>query len=179
MALKCKRLGPGSIPVIYIEPDSSVMAPLKKLAIFLTGLGGTKEYQVTFLQEIASRGYVALAFDNARHGERGSEPTGELARKVFANMRKEGWKVLGQTVLDISTVIDWAVDTLGAAPQVRMGGISMGGDISIAVAGIDPRIVRVAPIITTPDWLRPAPMPTTPMSFPARANGGRLCSTGG
>lgn len=31
----------------------------------------------------------------------------------------------------------------------------MGGDISIATAGIDRRIVRVAPVVTTPDWLRP------------------------
>lgn len=146
----------GDIPVLYIEPEvSAAPAVDRKLVIFLTGLGGTKERQVSFLQEIADRGYMALAFDNYRHGERGTEPTGELARRVFANMRKEGWKVLGQTVLDTEKVIDWAIEKLGVQPEIRMGGMSMGGDISIAAAGIDPRIVRIAPIITTPDWLRP------------------------
>jgi len=36
-----------------------------------------------------------------------------------------------------------------------MGGISMGGDIAIAAAGIDHRIERAAAIVATPDWLRP------------------------
>ncbi len=31
----------------------------------------------------------------------------------------------------------------------------MGGDIAVAVAGIDPRIHAVAAIVSTPDWLRP------------------------
>jgi fermentation-respiration switch protein FrsA (DUF1100 family) len=31
----------------------------------------------------------------------------------------------------------------------------MGGDIAVAVAGIDSRISKVAAIIATPDWLRP------------------------
>jgi uncharacterized protein len=36
-----------------------------------------------------------------------------------------------------------------------MGGISMGGDMSIATAGIDRRIHCVATMLATPDWLRP------------------------
>ena len=31
----------------------------------------------------------------------------------------------------------------------------MGGDISVALAGIDHRIIRVAAIVATPDWTRP------------------------
>ncbi|WP_058303109.1 alpha/beta hydrolase [Gorillibacterium timonense] len=143
----------GDIPVLYLEPE--IPASERKLVIFLTGLGGTKERQIPFLKEFAGRGYFALAFDNYRHGERGELPLGDLVNQVFANMRKEGWKILGQTVLDTQKVIDWAIDVLKVSPEVRMGGISMGGDISIAAAGIDTRIVRVAPIITTPDWLRP------------------------
>lgn len=143
----------GHIPVLYIEPEEP--AADRKLAIFLSGLGGTKEALVPYLQEIAAHGYIALAFDNAGHGERGSEPADELVRQTFSNMRKYGWKILGQTTLDTQTVIGWAIETLQVLPEIRIGGISMGGDISIAAAGIDRRIVRVAPIITTPDWLRP------------------------
>ncbi|WP_438431604.1 alpha/beta hydrolase [Gorillibacterium sp. sgz500922] len=145
----------GPIPVLYREPESVPAKAERKLAIFLTGLGGTKEKQAEFLKDIAERGYVALAFDNAGHGERGTEARDDLVSRVFGNMRREGWKVLGQTVLDTSAVIDWAVTALGVSEQVRMGGISMGGDITIAAAGVDRRIVRAAPIITTPDWLRP------------------------
>jgi len=36
-----------------------------------------------------------------------------------------------------------------------MGGLSMGGDISLTTAGIDPRVRRVGAVVATPDWLRP------------------------
>ncbi|MBW4080668.1 alpha/beta hydrolase [Paenibacillus sp. S150] len=143
----------GHIPVLIIEPKEP--AAERRLAIFLSGLGGNKERLVPYLQDIADQGYIALAFDNDQHGERGSAGSGNLVDRVFSNMRNYGWKILGQTTLDTKTVIDWAIDTLGVQSDVRVGGISMGGDISIAAAGIDPRIVRIAPIIATPDWLRP------------------------
>jgi hypothetical protein len=43
---------------------------------------------------------------------------------------------------------------LGVAPQVGIGGISM-GDVSIAAAGVDERITAVAACIATPDCIRP------------------------
>ena len=36
-----------------------------------------------------------------------------------------------------------------------IGGISMGGDISVAAAGVDPRIIVVSACVATPDWMRP------------------------
>jgi dienelactone hydrolase len=65
------------------------------------------------------------------------------------------WPIIGQTILDTLRVIDWAVATLDVSPHIYMGGISMGGDIAVAAAGIDHRIQRVAAIVATPDWLRP------------------------
>ncbi len=38
---------------------------------------------------------------------------------------------------------------------LSVGGLSMGGDIAVAAAGLDHRVERVAAIIATPDWLRP------------------------
>ena len=148
----CKESVDG-IHVLYLEPPAPPAR--RRLAIFLTGLSGVKEDQVPFLADMAARGYVALAFDNHQHGERGSETGEEILARVFANMRRYGWPILGQTVIDTLRVIDWAIATLGVEPDVHMGGISMGGDITIAAAGVDSRIVRCAPIITTPDWLRP------------------------
>jgi dienelactone hydrolase len=70
-------------------------------------------------------------------------------------MYRYGWPILGQSVLDVSKVIDWFVANMGVSEEVAMGGISMGGDVSISAAGVDERIVRIAPFITTPDWMRP------------------------
>jgi dienelactone hydrolase len=141
------------IPVIYIKPEKTISK--RKLAIFLTGLGSTKEDLVPYLSDIAGKGFIGLAFDNYQHGERGTESGSDLTKRVFSNMRRFGWPILGQTIIDTEKVIDWAIANLDVLPQIYMGGISMGGDISIAAAGIDSRIVRVAPIVTTPDWLRP------------------------
>jgi dienelactone hydrolase len=141
------------IPVIYINPGEE--GTDKRLVIFLSGLGGTKEGLVSYLKDIAGKGDIALAFDNYRHGERGSETRDEIHARVFSNLRKYGWPILGQTVLDAQKVIDWAIETLGVKPGIYIGGISMGGDISIVLAGIDKRVKKVAAVVATPDWLRP------------------------
>jgi hypothetical protein len=41
-----------------------------------------------------------------------------------------------------------------ASPRVA-GGVSTGGDVAVALAGVDPRIDRVAALVATPDWARP------------------------
>ncbi|NQZ70560.1 MAG: prolyl oligopeptidase family serine peptidase, partial [Lentisphaeria bacterium] len=50
--------------------------------------------------------------------------------------------------------INWAEQNL-AITTVGIGGISMGGDISVLAAGLDTRIKAVAAGISTPDWMRP------------------------
>jgi dienelactone hydrolase len=78
-----------------------------------------------------------------------------LRDRVFGNFRRFMWPILGQSTLDALRIVDWAVETLDVAPEIYMGGFSLGGDIAVAAAGIDPRIRRVAAMIATPDWLRP------------------------
>jgi dienelactone hydrolase len=108
-----------------------------------------------FLQDIAAAGFVALSFDSWNHGERGTETQEELVSRVFGNFRRHMWPILGQTTLDTIRVVDWAMANLEVEPRVYMGGLSMGGDIAVAAAGIDHRIRRVAAVVATPDWLRP------------------------
>lgn len=141
------------IPVIWIEP--AVQPATVRLAIWLNGLSGTKEQMLPFLQDLAAAGFVALSFDAWQHGARGTETQEDLAARVFANFRRAMWPILGQTALDMLRVIDWAVKTLQVSPDIYLGGISMGGDIAVAAAGLDHRIRRVAAIVATPDWLRP------------------------
>lgn len=148
-----KKQNVDGIHVLYLEPSTPQLQ--RRLAIFLTGLSGVKEEQAAYLKDMADKGFIALAFDNYLHGERGTETSEQILDRTFTNMRRHGWTILGQTILDTLRVIDWAIAELGVLPEIYMGGISMGGDITIAAAGIDSRIVRCAPIVTTPDWLRP------------------------
>jgi len=141
------------IPVLWVEP--SVRHSAARLVIWLNGLSGTKEQMLPYLQELAAAGFVALSFDAWQHGARGTEAQPELAGRVFGNFRRAMWPILGQTTLDTLRVIDWAVSALDVWPSIYMGGISMGGDIAVAAAGLDHRIERVAAIVATPDWLRP------------------------
>lgn len=141
------------IPVIWFEPQKHRSA--RQLAMYLHPLSGTKELMVPYLQDLAAAGFVALSFDAWQHGERGIESREEIQARVFGNFRRHMWPILGQTTLDVLRVVDWAVGTLAIGPHVSIGGLSMGGDIAIAAAGIDHRIKRVAATIATPDWLRP------------------------
>ncbi len=142
----------GHIPLLWVKPAQ----PAKRLAIWLNGLTGKKEDMLPYLQALAEAGFAAVSFDLWQHGERGHETREEMANRVFGNFYHDMWPMLGHTTLDTLRVIDWAIPELGVgAPEVCMGGISMGGDISVAAAGLDRRIKRVAAMVATPDWLRP------------------------
>lgn len=141
------------LPAVWIEPTTP--SKPRVLALWLTHLGGSKEQTIPILQELADMGCVAVSFDPWRHGERGSEEPGELLSRVLGDFRQQMWPILGQTTLDCLRVIDWALDSVAPDAQVVVGGVSMGGDISVALAGIDSRVTRVAALIATPDWTRP------------------------
>jgi dienelactone hydrolase len=141
------------IPVLWTEPRREPRR--RQLIVFLPNLCGTKEQVADLLQELAAEGFVALSFDPWQHGERGTESRDDMVRRVFGAFRKHMWPILGQTTLDTLRVLDWAVATLGVEPACRIGGLSMGGDVAVAVAGVDRRVERVVSVVATPDWLRP------------------------
>jgi uncharacterized protein len=140
------------IPVVWLEPSEP--PDQTRVVLWLTGLAGTKERELAHLEELAENGFVAISFDPWQHGARGRETREEIGQRVFGHFRRNMWPILGQTTLDTLRVIDWATQKFGVS-TVSMGGISMGGDIAVAAAGLDPRITAVAAIIATPDWLRP------------------------
>lgn len=141
------------IPVRWVEATGS--SHRRQLIIFLPHLCGTKEQVAGLLEELAADGFVALSFDPWQHGERGTESREDMVHRVFGAFRRHMWPILGQTTLDTLRIIDWAIATLGVEPAVRIGGLSMGGDIAVAAAGLDYRVQRVAAVVATPDWLRP------------------------
>lgn len=152
MAVSLTKAAAGDIPLLYaVEGDTRG----KTLILWLTGFGGSKETTGAELVRLAQNGFVGLSFDPYQHGERRQgETNDELVQRVIGNIRRHFWPILARTAEETPQIIDWAMRELGVDQHVRMGGISMGGDIAIAAAGLDPRIVTVAALIATPDWLR-------------------------
>lgn len=142
------------IPIIWITPSREQQ--LDKLAIWLPGGTGTKEDTLPYLEQLATSGFLAMSFDPWQHGERG---TGETAEQMFTRAMEDFpntiWPILGQSSLDVLSVLDWAMAEFAITPPCYIGGQSLGGDIAVAAAGIDSRIRVVSAIISTPDWLRP------------------------
>ena len=159
------------IPVYYITPEGYQDGDDMKICIFLSGLSGNKESLViTYAKYILENGYTAVFFDHYLHGERANiydpvtsltasdEDVAALKAQIlttcFKNMYRYGWEILGNTSLDTLRVLDYFYDHFPVVESV-MGGHSMGGDTSVAVAGIDERVNRILCVVTTPDWLRP------------------------
>lgn len=142
------------IPLIRITPKER--QPPTRLAIWLPWGTGTKEDTLPYLEQLSSAGFLALSFDPWQHGERG---TGATPEQMFAiamgDFPNTIWPIIGQSALDVLKIIDWASAEYGIAPPISIGGVSLGGDIAVAAAGLDSRVGVVSAINATPDWLRP------------------------
>lgn len=145
-----RRIDVAGIPTLIVEPDASP----SRLVLWLSHLGGSAERTRSQLQALARLGVRAVSFDAPEHGERAtSADPRAFAAEVLAAFRLRMWPLLGQTTLEALRVLDATRD--GGVSSVAAGGISMGGDVAIALAGIESRIVRVAATGSTPDWTRP------------------------
>jgi dienelactone hydrolase len=138
------------VPALLARPER----PAGPLALWLSHLGGSKEQTRPVLEALAARGHPAVSFNAHLHGERAEHEPQELLRLVMADFRRRMWPILAQTTLDALRVVDWALAETGG-DTVLAGGVSMGGDIAVALAGIDDRVTRVAALASTPDWARP------------------------
>jgi uncharacterized protein len=140
------------IPVSWAAPRTGATGT----ALWLTHLGGFTEQAAPMLTRLAERGLLAVSFDPPGHGRRGDgSPPMQHAVEVLASFRQRMWPLLGQTVLEGLRVVDWAGQRFDVRGPLVAGGVSMGGDAAVALAGIDHRISRVAAIVATPDWTRP------------------------
>lgn len=122
----------------------------------ITHLGGSAAKEQPVLERIAAAGHAAVSFDPPLHGTRArTSDARAFAAEVLDSFRARMWPILGQATLEAMRVVTWAAERLGRTGPVTAGGVSMGGDIAIALAGIDDRVGRVAAVASTPDWNRP------------------------
>lgn len=142
------------LPLLWGAPR---VAPnsVRHLVIWLPGLGGRKESLRPYLQDLVQAGFYAVSFDPYQHGERMVETQEAFAAKLKANKRRYFWPMMTLTADEFPRIIDWGIARWGIDGRIMAGGISMGGDIAVTAAGLDPRIIAIAAGIATPDWLRP------------------------
>jgi dienelactone hydrolase len=139
------------IPVLFAVPPE----PRPGLVLWLPYLGAHEQRAVPTLERCAAAGHAAVSFVAPGHGSRGGGDPMDFARDVLADFRRRMWPLLGLTTLEALRVLDWAFGEVPGARTVLAGGLSMGGDVAIALAGIDERVRRVVAIGSTPDWSRP------------------------
>lgn len=148
------------IPVLWAGAGSDAE---RKLVIWQPGFTDAKESVTEYLADLAAAGFVALSFDPVDHGERSHRSirsvadatSGRFVSVTDGKLYRHFWSILAETAEEVPLIIDWAVEKLGVAPKVGIGGISMGGDIAVTAAGLEPRVGAVAACIATADWLKP------------------------
>lgn len=140
------------IPVVLVEPDSGACGDV---VLWMSHLGGSAKQALVMLERFAAAGHPAVSFDAVLHGSRGSGDPWEFAASVLTAFRRRMWPILGQTTLEAMRVLTWAQEHTGRRGGALAGGVSMGGDAAVALAGIDDRVRHVAAVGSTPDWSRP------------------------
>ena len=121
------------------------------VVVALHGTGGNKESQLPLLEDLAARGFLAIAIDGRYHGERAAGGKGSTAY-VDAMLRAYHGSgehpFLYDTVWDIMRLIDW-IETRPDADAARIGmiGFSKGGMELYLAAAVDSRIRASVPCI--------------------------------
>jgi len=132
-------------------PDGASAADPRPAVLTTNGFGGSKDDQQAMATALAQRGYVVLSYSGLGFG--GSGCRIELDDPDWDG--KAGSQLvsfLGGTkaATDGTTIDTVALDAPGD-PRVGMIGGSYGGQVQYAVAGQDPRVDTIVPIITWND----------------------------
>jgi len=141
-----------NINIVIYEPPKEIVNGY--LAIWLPYLGGNKNTVDNELKKLGDYGFYAISFDPWLHGDRKDNNRVSIRTRALKNFREIMWTIIGMTTLDAYRICDWAIDKYRIKKGIVAGGISMGGDIAISLAGIDTRIKKVATLGSTPDWNR-------------------------
>src|SRR3954468_10947984 len=141
------------------KPTGATKANPAPAVLTTNGFGGSKDDQADMAKLLATRGYVVLSYSGLGFGGSGCKIT--LDDRDYDG--KAGSQLVtflggGKAATD-GTKVDYVrTDAKGSDgkhhasdPRVGMIGGSYGGQIQFAVAGIDPRVDTIIPIITWND----------------------------
>jgi ABC-2 type transport system ATP-binding protein len=147
----------------HVDLDATVYLPEHRPApaiLVAHGFGGTKESVDSDARELAQRGFVVLTWSARGFGRSG----GEIA------LNSPDYEVA-----DARQLVDWlanqpddVVQDGADDPRVGVTGGSYGGALSLLLAGTDPRVDTLAPVITYND-LSQALLPNSAASSPNSA----------
>ena len=132
------------------KPDGATKANPAPAILTTNGFGGSKDDQADLGKLAATRGYVVLSYSGLGFGGSGC--------KITLDDRDYDGKAGSQLVTFLGKLDYVKKDATGHDgvhhaddPRVGMIGGSYGGQIQFAVAGIDPRVDTIIPIITWND----------------------------
>ncbi|MEU4446025.1 alpha/beta fold hydrolase [Actinosynnema sp. NPDC050801] len=106
------------------------------------GFGGSKDAVASQATELAQRGFVVLAYSARGFGR----STGQIALNSLDHEVRDAQKLLDWLATREEVVTDG-----GGDPKVGVTGGSYGGALALSLAGVDPRVDTIAPVITYND----------------------------
>src|SRR3954447_15961082 len=141
------------------KPDSATKEHPAPAILTTNGFGGSKDDQADTAKLAAGRGYVVLSYSGLGFGGSGCKITLDdrdydgQAGSQLVTFLGGGKAATDGTKVDYVKTDETAIDGQHHAddPRVGMLGGSYGGQIQFAVAGIDPRLDTIIPIITWND----------------------------
>lgn len=139
------------VPGLLIKPKAAPSGSRLPVVVALHGTGGNKEGQVPLLEQLAAKGFLAIAIDGRYHGARTKAGKGsaEYAAAMLRTYRgAKEHPFLYDTAWDIMRLVDW-IGTRPDADSSRIGmiGFSKGGMELYLAAAADPRIAAAVPCI--------------------------------
>jgi dienelactone hydrolase len=142
------------VPVLVVRPSKS--EGRRPAVIALHGTGGTKEGMRGLLEELAKKGFVAIAIDARYHGDRAGGAKGASA---YVEAITRAWRAKPgeaqehpfyyDTCWDLWRTVDYLASRDDVDPaRIGMIGISMGGIETWLAASADERIAVAVPAIS-------------------------------
>lgn len=135
--------GPGVTDPVVLDSTLYVPPTVPAPAVIMAhGFGGSKDSVAADARDLAAKGYVVLAYS---------------ARGFGASTGLIGLDSLDYEIPDARALVDWlaqrkeVIQDKPGDPRVGVTGGSYGGALSLMLAGTDPRIDAVVPIITWND----------------------------
>ncbi|MBZ9711768.1 alpha/beta fold hydrolase [Deinococcus multiflagellatus] len=134
------------VPCLVERPPDG--QSVRALCVVYHGAWATKEGKLGVYSALTAAGAAIVLPDSALHGERQDDTPPGL------NAREYVWESVRRTVAEAPALLDAAQAIYGAVP-VWVVGSSMGGYVAQTLGRTEPRVARVAALITSGVWHEP------------------------